>query len=103
MVAFPFLLEEGVFGGVDADPLFLVSGSAFFVCLPEVEAAATLAYARGFDCSLLAISLATTLRSMKEKFRLWFMAEGGGGVLETLSGYSVSLPHFVTANRMCFP
>jgi hypothetical protein len=52
---------------------------------------------------LSVISLATMLKSMREKFRSKFILDGGGGVLATLSGYVASFPHFVTARRICFP
>jgi hypothetical protein len=52
---------------------------------------------------VLTISLATMLKLIREKFRSMFIFEGGGGVLATLSGYTVSFPHFVTAKRMCLP
>lgn len=77
--------------------------SDFFACLFVVVKDTALAYARESEGSFSAISLATKLRSINEKFRSKFIVGGGPGVLATLSGYSVSFPHFVTANRICFP
>ena len=78
--------------------------SVFLVCLLAVVVeAVALAKGKESGCSFSTISLATRLRSMNEKFRLKFKVGGGPGVLATLSGYSVSFPHLVTAKRICFP
>ncbi len=88
---------------VEEEANLLVLSSDFFVCLFVVVAETALAYGNEPEGSFSTISLATKLRSMNEKFRSKFIVGGGPGVLATLSGYSVSFPHFVTANRMCFP